>query len=200
MWAICPTFAECLYSTQRNNLVPAASVLSDASAGTLPAFSIVTPTQANSQHNSFSMSEGDNYIGAIVSAIQKGPDWPSTAIFITYDDCGCFYDHVNPLAYNAQWGIRVPMVIVSPYAKEGYSFTHPTSLAGVLAFTERTFRLSALNSTDRASPGYLNAFCFNPSSGCTAAGTAPVSMNSQRVAPMTSAQVASARAAAKEDT
>jgi phospholipase C len=198
-WAICPTFAECLYSAQRNNLVPATDVLADASAGTLPAYSIITPTTANSQHNGFSMSEGDNYIGQIVSAIQKSPDWSSTVIFITYDDCGCFYDHVNPLAYNAQWGIRLPMVIVSPYAKEGYTDRSPTSLTGILTFTERTFGLAPLNATDRTSYAYKNAFCFDPSSGCTPAGAAPVSMRSQPVAPMTSSQLAAARAAADDD-
>jgi phospholipase C len=198
-WAICPTFAECLYSTQRNNLVPATDVFTDASSGTLPAFSIITPTAANSQHNGFSMSEGDNYIGDIVSAIQKSSEWSSTAIFITYDDCGCFYDHVNPLGYNAHWGLRLPMVIVSPYAKEGFTDRNPTSIVGILAFTERTFGLSPLDSTDRSSYAYRDAFCFNPSSGCTPAGTAPVSMQSQRVAPMTNSQLANARAEANED-
>ena len=199
-WAICPTFARCLYSTQRNDLVPATAVLSDASAGTLPAFSVITPTTANSQHNGFSMSGGDNYIGQVVSAIQRSAEWSSTAIFITYDDCGCFYDHVNPLAYNAQWGIRLPMVIVSPYAKEGYTDRNPTSVAAILAFTERTFGLSPLGAADRSSYAYRDAFCFDPSSGCTPAGTAPVPMRSQHVAPMTSSQLAAARAEAKQDT
>jgi phospholipase C len=175
-------------------------VLSDAAAGTLPAYSIVTPTTVNSQHNGFSMSEGDNYIGQIVSAIQKSADWSSTAIFITYDDCGCFYDHVDPQVYNVQWGIRVPMVIVSPYAKEGYTDRTPTSLVGILAFTEHTFGLSPFNSTDRTSYAYKEAFCFDASTGCTAAGTAPVSMRSQHVAPMTSSQLANARAEGNEDT
>jgi phospholipase C len=199
-WAICPTFAECLYSAQRKNLVPAINALSDAAAGTLPAFSIITPTTENSQHNGFSVSEGDNYIGNIVSTIEKSPDWSSTVVFITYDDCGCFYDHVNPLANNAQWGIRVPMVIVSPFAKEGYTDSNPTSLVGILAFTEQTFGLSPLNSTDGSSYAFQGAFCFNPFTGCTPAGTAPVSMRSQQVAPMTSSQLAAARAQAKEDT
>ena len=48
------------------------------------------------QHNNMSMAVGDNWIGQVVTAIEDGPDWNSTAIFITYDDCGCFYDHVTP--------------------------------------------------------------------------------------------------------
>ncbi len=58
---------------------------------------------------------GDNWIASLVSAVESNPDeWNSTAIFITYDDCGCFYDHVLP---PKGMGIRLPMVIVSPYAK-----------------------------------------------------------------------------------
>jgi hypothetical protein len=71
---------------------------------------------------------------------------------------------------------------------------------GILAFTEQTFGLSPLNSTDGSSYTYGSAFCFDPSTGCTPAGTAPVSMGSQHVAPMTSSQLAAARAEAKEDT
>jgi phospholipase C len=92
-------------------------VVDDGAAGKLSNFSIVVPTGANSQHNKDSMTVGDNWIGSIVAAIQSGPDWPSTTIFITYDDCGCFYDHVPPP--QPDWGIRVPMVIVSPYAERG---------------------------------------------------------------------------------
>jgi len=112
-WNICPTFYECLGGTQRQNWVPAANVLTDATAGNLPALSIVTPRKSTSQHNGFSMAIGDNWIGSVVSAIENGPDWMTTAIFITYDDCGCFYDHVNPVQFNTDWGIRVPMVIVT---------------------------------------------------------------------------------------
>src|SRR5439155_1658622 len=89
-------------------------VIDDATNGTLPTVSIVTPTNSKSQHNFYSMKMGDNWIGQVVQAIENGPQWSSTAIFITYDDCGCFYDHVAP---PAGLGIRVPMVIVSPYAK-----------------------------------------------------------------------------------
>src|SRR5207248_2494873 len=120
IWAICPTFAECLNSSQADNVVPEDTVLQDASAGELPNFSIVLPNSATgetSQHNGTSMAFGDNYIGDVVSAIENGPDWDSTAIFIAYDDCGCFYDHVPP---PSGLGIRVPVVVVSPYAKAGF--------------------------------------------------------------------------------
>jgi len=116
IWAVCPTFAECLDTTQAQNMVPTQQVLSDAASGTLPSFSLVLDgagAYANVvQHNQMSMATGDNWIGQVVSAIENGPDWSSTAIFITYDDCGCFYDHVVPGVNpdGTQQGVRVPMV------------------------------------------------------------------------------------------
>ena len=200
-WAICPTFAECLNGPQRRNLVPAAQVRVDAAAGTLPAYSVVTPTTADSQHNRDAMSTGDNFIGSTVAAIQAGPDWSSTAIFITYDDCGCFYDHLNPLQYNASWGIRVPMVIVSPFAKLGYTDGAATSFAGTLAFVEHRFGLAALGTADATAYDYRNSFCYQPVlSGCVPAGTATVAMTVQRAPVLTPQQRAAQVRSGQEDT
>ena len=67
----------------------------DAPPGKLPDLSIVIPDPPDSQHNCDSLMKGDNWIATIVNAVMNGPDWDSTAIFITYDDCGCFYDPVR---------------------------------------------------------------------------------------------------------
>ncbi len=160
-WAICPTFAECLYSSQVDNLVPTDQVLADAAGGTLPGFSIVLPNSATgrtSQHNLTSMAVGDNWIGQVVSAIENGPDWSSTPIFITYDDCGCFYDHVAP---PDGLGIRVPMVIVSPYAKPGFTDSSTASFASMLAFTEHTFGVVPLTSVDANAYDFSGSFDFD---------------------------------------
>jgi phospholipase C len=170
-WSICPSFAGCLYSTQVNNLVPTANVLTDAANGTLPTYSVLTPSESSaaanggadtSQHNKKSMLAGDNWIGTVVSAIEKGPDWASTAIFITYDDCGCFYDHVAPPVNpdGSRQGPRVPMVIVSPYAKAGSTDSTNATFASVLAFTEHTFGLAPLTANDAAAYDYANSFDF----------------------------------------
>jgi phospholipase C len=153
--AICPTFYECFGSSQRANWVPTAQAVPDAGAGKLPNVSIVVPTAEISQHNSYSMTMGDDWIGSVVSAIQSGPDWPSTAIFITYDDCGCFYDHVSPP--QAGWGIRVPMVIVSPYAVPGVTDSQPATYSSMLAYAEHLFGLAPLATTD------ANAYDFGGS-------------------------------------
>lgn len=157
-WAICPTFADCLYTPQRSNLALASQVISDATNGTLPAVSIVTPTAGNSQHNLQLMNTGDNWIGDVVNAIQNGPNWSSTAIFITYDDCGCFYDHVPP---PSGLGIRVPMVIVSPFARRGFTDTNVASFASLLAFIEHNFGLRPLAKADAEAYDFSNSFDFS---------------------------------------
>jgi phospholipase C len=144
-WAICPTFADCLFTQQAANFVSVDQFGADATAGNLPAFSIVTPRVQKSQHPPASTSVGDNYLGSIVGALERGPEWSSTAIFLTYDDCGCFSDHVNPLEENPEWGIRVPMVIISPYSKQGYTDSTPATFASLLTFTERVFDIPPLN-------------------------------------------------------
>lgn len=160
-WDICPSFYECLGGPQHNNLVPTGDVITDARSGHLPSFSIVTPSLDVSQHNGFSMAQGDNYIGNVVSAVEAGPDWASTALFIVYDDCGCFFDHVNPLQYNQNWGIRVPVVMVSPYARAGYTDSTPATLASFLAYTEQTFGLAPLATADANAYDFSGAFDYS---------------------------------------
>jgi phospholipase C len=155
-WTICPTFYECLGSSQRSNLVNSADVTKDARAGKLPSLSIVTPTGRSSQHNGDSMAIGDNWIGKVMSAIQAGRDWSSTAIFLTWDDCGCFYDHVPPPT--ADEGIRVPMIIVSPYARAGTTDSTPATFLSMLSFTEHNFGLAPLTADDAAAYDYAGSF------------------------------------------
>jgi phospholipase C len=156
-WAICPTFAECLDTSQHNNQVANTDFATDATNGTLPNFSVLLPGAPTSQHNGFSMQRGDNWIGQAVQAVETGPDWKSTAIFITWDDCGCFYDHVPP---PGGLGIRVPMIIVSPYARAGYTDTTTASFASLLAYTEHTFNLQPLATADANAYDYANSFNY----------------------------------------
>jgi Phosphoesterase family len=166
-WAICPTFAECLDTADRMNMVPVTNFLNDAKNGTLPNFSIVLPqgsgSKPTSQHNGTSMAAGDNWIGQVASALEQGPEWQSTALFITYDDCGCFYDHVKPGVNpdGTQQGIRIPLVIVSPWARAGYTDSTPATFASILAFTEQTFGLTALGPNDAGAYPFSNSFNFS---------------------------------------
>jgi phospholipase C len=200
-FTICPTFAECLYGSQRNNLVPATNLFTDAAAGNLPSFSIVTPTFLNSQHNNAMMSEGDNWIGQVISSLQSSSDWSSTAVFLTWDDCGCFYDHVNPLQYNSTWGLREPALIISPYVKPGYTDSSPTSFAGFLAFAEHNFGLTPLNSADSSAYDFANSFCFEPkTAGCAKVGVGKVHIIKQKVTPFNEAQKAEVAVSEREAT
>jgi phospholipase C len=156
-WAGCPYFAECLYGPQGTNSVLTDQLLPDAQAGLLPAVSFVFPIWDDSQHNKASMAQGDNFIGDVVNAIMSGPQWSSTAIFITYDDCGCFYDHVPP---PNGLGIRVPMVIVSPYAKPAYTDSTVASFASILAFIDHNWQISPLSTADGSAYDYAGSFDF----------------------------------------
>jgi phospholipase C len=163
IWATCPSFAECLYH-QASGMSQDTQFVTDAKAGNLPVFSVVTTTNAkNSWHNGFSITQGDNYLGNLLNAVMNGPDWSSTAVFITFDDCGCFYDQVPPGTNpdGTPQGPRTPLVIVSPYARAGYTDTTPTTFAGILAYTEHTFGLGSLSKNDASAYDFTNAFNYS---------------------------------------
>lgn len=144
-WSICPTFWTCRGSTQFRHQVSGSRIFADLEAGRLPGVSFVVPAGQRSGHPPGSMAAGDTWLGQVVSAVMESTAWSSTAIFVTFDDCGCFYDHVNPWRYNRDWGIRVPLVIISPYAKPGYTDSRPATFASLLTYIERTFSLRPLN-------------------------------------------------------
>jgi phospholipase C len=137
-WNSCQYWASCILPAPLG-ATPADQFVVDATRGTLPSISWLTPEVAagnNSEHNRASMAFGDSVLAKQMNALMHGPDWSSTAVFITYDDCGCFYDHVSP--------DRVPVVIVSPYAKAGFTDSTLGSFAGIDRFIEETFGLGCL--------------------------------------------------------
>jgi phospholipase C len=111
------------------------------------------------------MTACDNWVGQLVSAVENGPDWSSTAIFITCDDFGGFYDQVYPGTNSnpdgTQEGPRVPLIIVSPYAKPGYTDTTHTTFAGILAYTEQNFGLAPLGANDAHAYDFSGAFDYS---------------------------------------
>lgn len=165
IWDICPSFAECLYTRQKSSNVPSSTFVTVARAGKLPSFSIISPGGSDvpfSQHNGFSMTAGDDWLGRIASAVMNGPQWRSTVLFITWDDCGCFYDQVPPGVNpdGTKQGPRTPLIIVSPYARAGFTDTRTTTFAGILGFTEHTFGLRPLGANDRLAYAFGNAFNY----------------------------------------
>jgi phospholipase C len=92
-----------------------------AAAGTLPAVAWVVPSGEVSEHPPAPVSFGQSYVTSLVNAVMRSPDWDSTAIFLAWDDWGGFYDHVVPPAVDQNgYGLRVPGIVISPYAKRGY--------------------------------------------------------------------------------
>jgi phospholipase C len=165
-FSVCTYFAWCYLDRYKLSYDSATDdFVSDAAHGRLPNLSLILPDDGQSQHNNTSMSKGDNYIGQVVSAVESSPDWDSTAIFITYDDCGCFYDHVTP---PAGMGLRNPMVIVSPWAKPGYTDSTPAAQPySMLAFIQHDFALAPLTDAVSNAYDYMGSFDFgqHPLSG-----------------------------------
>ncbi len=170
IWDTCPSIAECLYTSQNNNNVMSSDFINVAKNGRLPNFSLVVPTgpgtAKDSEHNGTSMTVGDDWIGQIASALMSGPEWTSTALFITWDDCGCFYDQLRPGKNpdGTQQGPRTPLIIVSPYAKPAFTDTTHATFVTILAYVEKTFGLKPMNVNDTNAYDFSNAFNYSQTS------------------------------------
>ena len=135
--------------------------IAEASAGTLPDFSFVRPGYGYSEESPEDTSLGDAWLGQLVLAVMRGPEWPSTAIFITYDEGGGFWDHVSPPQVDvAGYGTRTPMVIVSPDVPHRL-ITQTTTNLSVLSFMQRLWHLAPLDAANSAAPSLLSYFDFD---------------------------------------
>jgi len=135
----------------------------DALAGNLPAVSWLVTNNA-SEHPEFSTCFGENWTVQQINAIMQGPLWNSTAIFLTWDDFGGFYDHV-PAPKEDTYGLgpRVPLLIISPYARSGYISHAQYEASSVLKFIEELFGLPSLNGRDMNANDMLDSFNFTQS-------------------------------------
>ena len=134
---------------QTKVISPETSVLSDIAAGNLAQVTWVIPDMKNSDHPRSLSNTGPQWVGSIVNAVGSSPYWNSTAIFITWDDWGGWYDHVPPpqLDYEGL-GIRVPLIVVSPYAKPHYISHVQHEFGSLLHYIETTLHLPSLGATD----------------------------------------------------
>ena len=140
IWNPLPDFQTVHADHQLGNVVPDTQLFDDARAGRLPAVSWVIPSGDNSEHPFGTVSSGQNHVTRVIDAIMKGPDWKSTAIFLAWDDWGGFYDHVPPPRVGGQqYGIRVPGLVISPYARRGYIDHQTLSFDAYLKFIEDDF-------------------------------------------------------------
>jgi phospholipase C len=145
---------------QANVISPETSVLADIAAGKLAEVTWIVPTFNHSDHPG-ALPEGPDWVAAITNAIGASPMWSSTAIFIAWDDWGGWYDHVPPPQVDSMGlGFRVPLIVVSPYARRAYisHVTHESS--GFLTFIEENFGLPSLGSRDVLADDFSDCFDY----------------------------------------
>jgi phospholipase C len=144
------------------HVVPTSDFVTDAQNGTLPAMSWVVMNSGVSEHPPASVCRGENWTVDQINAVMQGPDWDSTAIFLTWDDFGGFYDHEPPPQVdNFGFGPRVPLLIISPWVKPGYIEHQVLEFSSVLKFVEKRFRLAPLTLRDLQANNLTTAFDFN---------------------------------------
>ena len=146
-------------------------VLTDVDNHQLPDVSWVIPTgQASDHAGGLDATQGPSWVASVVNKIGNSSYWANTAIFITWDDWGGWYDHVAPpqvLVNCAQWGcgyvygFRVPLIVVSPYAKAKYISKNQHDFGSILKFIEGIFGLPSLGYADAAADDLSDCFDFN---------------------------------------
>jgi phospholipase C len=140
IWNPLPLFGDVRQDHQLHNIQSLASYFRAARAGTLPAVSWVTPSGNNSEHPPASVHQGQAFVTSVINAAMKSPDWSSTAIFLSWDDWGGFYDHVVPPEVDRfGYGLRVPGIVISPYARKGFVDHQVLSSDAYLKFIEDDF-------------------------------------------------------------
>jgi phospholipase C len=145
----------------KTKFVPAANINSDIRAGTLSDVSWVIGAPGGDEHPSGNVQTGMNAVADIINSLGTGSYWDSLAVFLTWDCFGGFYDHVVPEQVDQYgYGFRVPCLVVSPYAKQGYLDSTLNEHASILKFVEQRYGLSPLSTRDSAANGMLEAFDF----------------------------------------
>lgn len=143
-----------------NVISPSRRVLVDIKNGELAQVTWIVPDWSHSDHPG-SGSEGPAWVASIVNAIGNSQYWNSTAIFISWDDWGGWYDHVSPTKVDEMGpGFRVPLLIVSPWTKHGYITHHFHEASGFIAFIEHNFDLGTLGARDAGTDAFSDCFDY----------------------------------------
>jgi phospholipase C len=147
--------------TWQANVVTTDQFITDAMSGNLPAVSWISTPSAVSEHPPASVCEGENWTVSLLQALAAGGDWADSAVFLTWDDFGGFYDHVAPTQID-YWGLgfRVPFIVISPYAKPGYIDHTQGEFASVLKFIETDFGVPNLTDRDMNTSDLTQFFDF----------------------------------------
>jgi phospholipase C len=144
IWNVLPGFTDVHKDSQTSNIRSLKVFYRQAKAGTLPKVSWLAPNLRDSEHGPALVSSGQAYTTRVINAIMRSPDWDSTAIFLSWDDWGGFYDHVMPPAVDKLgYGFRVPGIVISPYARRGFIDSQTLTTDAYLKFIEDDFLGSA---------------------------------------------------------
>jgi acid phosphatase len=136
--------------------------LAAAKAGTLPAVSFVKPVGVENEHPNYTdVLTGEGHTESLIDAVRGGPNWQDTAIIVTYDEFGGFWDHVPPPASD-RWGpgTRIPTLVISPFAKRGFVDHTVYDTSSITALIEHRWGLAALGTRDGAAADLSNSFSF----------------------------------------
>ncbi|HEY7834734.1 MAG TPA: alkaline phosphatase family protein, partial [Ktedonobacterales bacterium] len=140
IWNPLPGFDTVKQDGQLGNIQDVSNFYTAAKNGSLPAVSWIVPDGPVSEHPPALVSAGQSYVTGLINAVMSGPDWSSSAIFVSWDDWGGFYDHVAPPSVDENgYGLRVPGLVISPYAKQGYIDHQTLSFDAYLKFIEDDF-------------------------------------------------------------
>jgi phospholipase C len=141
IWNPLPRFQTVQENGQLPSIVGINQLYSDLASGTLPAVSWIMPNEEVSEHPTARVSVGQHYVTGVINSIMKSSAWESTAIFLAWDDWGGFYDHVPPprTADGLGYGLRVPGIVISPYARKGYIDKQVLSFDAYAKFIEDVF-------------------------------------------------------------
>jgi phospholipase C len=141
---------------------PPSQLLTDVAGGNLAAMTWVVPDYADSDHaGNLGGSGGPAWVQSVVSAIGTSQFWNTTAIFVVWDDWGGWYDHVAPAQLDAQsLGMRVPLIVISPYAKANYVSHVSYETAGLLQFAETVFGVAPMSVADSRALDLADCFDF----------------------------------------
>lgn len=144
-----------------NVITPSSQFLTDIGHGYLANVTWITPSTAASDHADRNDGSGPSWVASVVNAIGGSKYWGTTAIFVTWDDWGGWFDHVPPPQYNSyELGFRVPLLVISPYAKRGYTSTVRHEFGSILKFTEEALHLGSMGTTDGRADDLSDCFQF----------------------------------------
>jgi len=163
-WNPLPGFASFQKNQSRmNNLAEPSQFYQDIASNTLPEVVWIMPTSdQESEHPPYDVSLGERNVVSMINAVSTSKHWNSTAIFLTWDESGGWYDHVPPPQVDRYgYGFRVPCLLISPFAKQGYVDHTQADFASLLKFMETAFSLPPLTDRDRSANNLLEAFNFS---------------------------------------